>query len=415
MLKISATERCAVAQPYPHPGLMLRRFAHRITLPSMTPVPLASDFALHARPNLFEIDLGAIAQFTQRIRGHVGEGVTICAALKCNGYGFGLLRVARTVLASGADMLSMVDPANAIELRRAGETAPILVYPGSLATPQSVNDAEVFDFIPTLIDLGSAAVYSHYATRPLRVAVKVDIGQERLGFPAEEAAQAIAAIASLPNLKIHIVNAHPNVPSPPSHDYLDWQLGRFETMCRKLEAKGLNVPIRMVASSKILSLTRKASFNAVDPGQMFFGPFRAEGDVPWPTPRQAFAKLTSRLIHVRTLERSEFLAQAPFPMRPGTRLGVIPIGSADGMGQLHCGEVLVRGRRAKLLGNPSLEHSRLDLTDIPEAKLGDEVVIIGEQGGDRITPDAVVAHQRHARIADLAMAIRPSVPRKYLA
>ena len=74
----------------------------------------------------------------------------------------------------------------------------------------------------------------------------------------------------------------------------------------------------------------------------------------------------------------------------------------------------MRGRRAKLLGNPSLEHTRLDLSDIPEAKLGDEVVIIGEQGGDRITPDAVVAHQRHARITDLAMAIRPSVPRKYL-
>ena len=380
----------------------------------MTPFPLTSDFALHARPNLFEIDLGAIAHFTHRIREYVGKEVTICAALKCNGYGFGLVPVARTVLAAGADMLSMVDPANAIELRRAGVTAPILVYPGSLATPQSVSDAEVFDFIPSLIDLDSAALYSRHATRSLRVAVKVDIGQERLGFPAEEAPEAIAAIASLPNLEIHIVNAHPNVPSPASHAYLDWQLGRFETMYRKLDAKGLDVPIRMVASSKILSLTRKACFNAVDPGQMFFGPFRVQGDVPWPTPRQAFAKLTSHLIHVRKLERSEFLAQAPFPMRPGIRLGVMPIGSADGMAQLHCGEVLVRGRRAKLLGNPSLEHTRLDLTDIPDAKLGDAVVIIGEQGGDKITPEAVVAHQHHARIADLAMAIRPSIPRKYL-
>jgi alanine racemase len=376
--------------------------------------PLSSDFALHARPNLFEIDLGAIAQFTRRIREHVGEEVTICAALKCNGYGFGLLRVARTVLTVGADMLSMVDPANAIELRRAGVTAPILVYPGSLATQQSVSDAEEFDFIPTLIDLGSAAVYSRHATRPLRVAVKVDIGQERLGFPAEEAAEAIAAIARLPNLEIHIVNAHPNVPSPPSLDYLDWQLGRFEAMWRQLQAKRLDVPIRMIASSKILSLTRKACLNAVDPGQMFFGPFRAEGDVPWPATRQAFAKLTSRLIHVRTLERREFLAQAPFQTRPGIRLGVIPIGSADGMAQLHCGEALVHGRRVKLLGNPSLEHTRLDLSDIPEAKIGDEVVIIGEQGGDRITPDAVVAHQRHARITDLAMAVRPSVPRRYI-
>ena len=381
----------------------------------MAPISSASDLALHARPNLFEIDLGAIAQFTQRIREHVGDGVTICAALKCNGYGFGLLRVARAILAPGADMLSMVDPANAIELRRSGVTAPILVYPGSLATPQAVSDTELFDFIPTLVDLGSAAIYSRHATRPLRVAVKVDIGQERLGFPAEEAAEAIAAIAGLPNLEVHIVNAHPNVPSPPSLDYLDWQLGRFETMCRKLEVKGLEVPIRMVASSKILSLDAQSKLqrrrSRTDVLRARSAP---KGDVPWPTTRQAFAKLTSRLIHVRTLERSEFLAQAPFPMRPGIRLGVMPIGSADGMAPAS----LRRGAWCAAAG-PSFSATlpssiRASISPISRRpRLGDEVVIIGEQGGDKITPDAVVAHQRHARIADLAMAIRPSVPRKY--
>jgi len=372
-----------------------------------------SDLAAHARPNLFEIDLGAIANLARCIRSHVGENVTVFAALKCNAYGFGLVPVARTVLSAGADALSMVDPANAIELRRAGITAPILVYPGSLPTPQAVSDAETYDFVPTLIDLDSAAVYSRCAKRPLRVAIKVDIGQERLGFPAEAAADAIEAIARLPNLVVHIVNAHPNVPSPPSHEYLDWQLGRFEMMCRQLEAKGIVIPLRMIASSKILSLTRKAMLIAVDPGQMFFGPFRTEGDVPWSTRRQAFKRLTSRLIHVRELDRREFLAQAPFPIRPGMRIGIIPIGAADGMSALHSGEVLVRGQRAKVLG-VSLEHTRLDLSDIPQARMGDEVVIIGEQEADRISPDAVVAHQRHQRIADLAMAIRPSIPRRYV-
>ena len=380
---------------------------------AMKAILQASDLSAHARPNLFEIDLGAIAELTRRIRSHVGKDVTVFAALKCNAYGFGLVPVARAVLSAGADALSMVDPANAIQLRRADVTAPILVYPGSLPTPQAVSDAEAYDFVPTLIDLDSATVYSRHAKRPLRVAIKVDIGQERLGFPAEGAAEAIEAIVRMPNLVVHIVNAHPNVPSPPSLDYLDWQLGRFEAMCHELEARGIVIPLRMIASSKVLSLTRKAVLNAVDPGQMFFGPFHTEGDVPWPTQRQAFKRLTSRLIHVRELDRREFLAQAPFPVRPGMRLGVIPIGSADGMAQLHCGEVLVRGRRTKLLGT-SLEHTRLDLSDIPEARMGDEVVIIGEQEADRITTDAVVAYQRHQRIADLAMAIRPGIPRRYI-
>ena len=369
----------------------------------------------HARPNRFDIDLGAIAAFTRNIRGLAGAGTTIFAALKCNAYGFGLEPVARTVLAAGADALSMVDRGNAVQLRRAGITAPILVYPGALATPEAVAAAEAYDLIPTLIDLDAASIYSRFAQRRLRVAVKVDIGQERLGFPAEEAAAAIAAIARMPNLDIHILNSHPNVPSPPSPDYLDWQLGRFDALCRQLDQRGIEVPIRMIASSKILAIMGRVTLNAVDPGQMFFGPFREAGDVPWPTARQAFRRLSSRLIHVRVLERTAFPEAAPFPMRPGLRMGVLPIGSADGAAQLHCGVALVRGRRAKLLGNPSLEHMRLDLTDIPEAQIGDEVVLIGEQGGDAITPDAVVAYQKHARIADLAMAVRPSIPRRYIA
>lgn len=368
----------------------------------------------HARPNRFEIDLGAIAQFTRNIRKLVGNEATVFAALKCNAYGFGLVPVARTVLASGADAISVVDRADAIKLRQAGITAPILVYPGATATAQAVGAAETYDLIPTLVDLASAAIYSRLATRQLRVAVKVDVGQERLGFPAEEAADAIAAISRMPNLRVQIVNSHPNVPLPPSFEYLEWQLGRFEAMCRTLDSLGIEIPIRMVACSKILAVLGRLVFNAVDPGQMFFGPLRAEGDVPWSTERQAFRKLSSRLIHVRVLDRDAFLAEAPFPLRVGMRMGVIPIGSADGATRLHAGEALVRGRRASLLGSPSLEHMRLDLTNIPEAQIGDEVVLIGEQGGDVIAPEAVVRYQRLARIADLAMAIGPRIPCRYI-
>ncbi|MBI3514716.1 MAG: alanine racemase, partial [Proteobacteria bacterium] len=345
----------------------------------------------HTRPNRFEVDLGAIAQFTRNIRGLVGRDATVFAALKCNAYGFGLLPVARTVLASGADAIAVVDRADAIALRQAGIGAPLLVYPGGVATPAAVAACAAHDLIPTLIDLESAALYSRLTPRRLDVAIKIDIGQERLGFAADAAVEAITAIAAMPNLRVRIVNSHPNVPEPPSRDYLEWQLGRFEAICGALAGRGIDVPIRMVASSKILSVLGRLAFNAVDPGQMYFGAFRAAGDVPWLTQRQAFRKLSSRLIHVRVLVRDAFLAEAPFPVRPGLRMGVIPIGTSDGVGRLHAGAALVRGRRAPVLGGPSLEHMRLDLTEIPEAAVGDEVVLIGEQGAAAITPDAVVA------------------------
>src|SRR5258706_1160665 len=234
----------------------------------------------HARPNRFEVDLGAIAQFTRNIRGLVGGDATVFAALKCNAYGFGLLPVARTVLASGADAIAVVDRADAITLRQTGVNAPILVYPGGIASPAAVAACAAHDLIPTLVDLESAAVYSRLAPRRLDVAVKIDIGQERLGFAVDDAVEAITTIAALPNLRVRIVNSHPNVPEPPSQDYLAWQLGRFETICTTLAGRGIDVPIRMIASPKRLSVLGRWAFNAVDPGQLCFGAFRAARDVP---------------------------------------------------------------------------------------------------------------------------------------
>ncbi len=88
--------------------------------------------------------------------------------------------------------------------------------------------------------------------------------------------------------------------------------------------------------------------------------------------------LTSRVIALKELApRERFAELAPFPVTASMRLGVIPIGSADGMSRLHAGRVLVRGRAAPIVGSPSLEHTRIDLTSVPDAQVGDEVVIIG--------------------------------------
>src|SRR5258707_14317622 len=161
--------------------------------------PPEADFDDHARPNRFEIDLGAVAQFTRNIRGLVGDDVTIFAALKCNAYGFGLVPVARTILAAGGDALSLVDRANAIELRRAGITAPILVYPGSVATPEAVRAVEAFELIPSRIELPSAALYSRLATRTLRVAVNDDLRQNRLTVPSVQPTDTPAPNPRVPN------------------------------------------------------------------------------------------------------------------------------------------------------------------------------------------------------------------------
>jgi alanine racemase len=132
------------------------------------------------------------------------------------------------------------------------------------------------------------------------------------------------------------------------------------------------------------------------------------------TLRPAFHALKSRLIEAKELTpRERFANVAPFPIARGMRLGVIPIGMGDGFHRLNAGRVLVRGRSVPILARPSLEHTRVDLTTVPDAAVGDEVVLIGRQGAESITSDEV-AKQNGLDPLTLALTIGPRVARVYL-
>ena len=367
--------------------------------------------ASFARPNVFTIDLDAVARCVRQIRAYIGPDIRFFATLKANAYGFGLLPVAKTVLAAGADALSLVSLDDAIALREAGIRAPILVYAGNVPDESIVRAVEHYDLMPTLHSEESLAAYAQHASREIQVAVKVEVGPERIGVAAEQAAAFVRKVAQHPRLRVQVLNAHPSVTAQgrPA-DALDWQYRRFLRVCTELAKAGVNVPFRVVASSKVLRMAGQAMvLNAADPGDALFSPLERG-----PSAGQPFHSLTSRLIQVRDVSRADFLEEAPFKIAPGMRIGVLPIGYSDGMKRLHCGEVLVRGTRVKILAAPALEYTRVDLTAVPAAAVGDEVAIIGEQAGARITPEEVMAKQGAARASDLALEIRPSIVRVYL-
>jgi alanine racemase len=375
-------------------------------------MPPDSSLERYARPNTFEIDLGAIRRCTAQIRDRIGPGVYFIATLKANAYGFGLMPAARTVLAAGADAISLVSLDDAIALRQAGITAPILVYAGSVPDEHIVQAAADYGLIATLHSEESLAAFAVHAPRAIDVAVKVDVGQERIGVPAEKAVDFIRRVVGHPRLRLRIVNAHPNVPAKGrSQECLAWQYQRFVEVCNGLARAGIAVPYRVLASSKILRLTGTSmALNAVDPGAALFSSLlRADDEACQP-----LRGLKSRLIQVREVSRSEFVAEVPFTIKPNMRMGVIPIGYSDGMHRLHCGEVLVRGERVAILASPALEYTRIDLTNVPRAAVGDEVVIIGRQGQQRIAPEEVVAKQFAGRESDLALEVRASVARSYV-
>ena len=116
----------------------------------------------------------------------------------------------------------------------------------------------------------------------------------------------------------------------------------------------------------------------------------------------------------RSAHRDEYLEEAPFAVTQGMRIGIVPIGYSDGVHRMHCGEMLVRGTRVPILGAPSLEYTRVDLTGVPDARVGDEVAIVGRQGEARISPEEVVRKQKAGRVSDIALEVRPTIPRVYI-
>lgn len=370
-------------------------------------------------PNAFVVDLRAVSDNVQGVRQLIGSERKLFAALKGNAYGFGLLEIAKVVLASGADALAVVHVCDAIKLRRAGIEAPILLYGGDLGDPAAISLVERYGLIGSVVDEDSVAQYSSAVSGKIQVFMKVDVGLERLGVTPDSCSVVARRILESPRLELLGVYTHMSLGASrteSSHSvpaYLKWQFDRFLGVLSDLQRQDIQVPIAMAASSPALCLSVDMCLDAVDPGRLIFGIVPRVSMRTGLRVRPAFRSLSSRLIQTKAVKRIDFIAEAGFPVRPNMRIGVIPMGSADGFDSVTCGEVLVRECRAAVLGI-FLEHARLDLTDIPDARAGDEVIVIGRQGNSEITVADVAERHDHVGPAGIASMVRESVKRVYL-
>jgi alanine racemase len=368
-----------------------------------------SPASLPLRPSILEVDLEAAAANMRAVRQFVGSQRKIYAVVKADGYGYGATELGAIFVANGADALAIANLGEGIRLRERGIAAPILVYPNAL--PYTARETLANGLTPTIIDLETAREYSKAADGPCEVFVQIDVGTERLGVPAEQAAAFITKMLELPHLRLSGLYAHAH--STSDADYAHWQLDRFNAVVEALEGRGVAVPIRLLAASPFIMRFPQTFLGAVDPGRMLYG-ITYPGEPPTVPLRPVFRKLASRVIAIKDVfPRERFADLAPFPITALTRVGVIPMGTADGLGWLHTGRVLVRGKEVPVLARPALEHTRIDLTKVTDACLGDEVVIIGRQGDAEITT-AEVADCHGLRLNQIATTVGPRVGRVYI-
>src|SRR3954470_7295654 len=282
--------------------------------------------ATAARPNAMTVDLDAVAHNVRELKNQAGDGVTFVAALKANAYGFGLNAIANTVLAAGADMLAVASVDDAIALRGSGIGAPIMLYGGTRPDPQVIAEVGAHDIIVTVLDEADVVAYGSAGTT-VRAMVKVDVGLERLGVEPGSAAALVRRLVSQPGLELAGLYTHLHVPGGTMTDisaYVDWQYRRFVDFLTELDRDGIDVPLRIAASSGSIRLSEGMTLNGVDVGSLLFGL-----EPPGPTDRdlglrQALVGVTSRLTQARPRLRTEFVDQSPIPTRRPMILGVIP-------------------------------------------------------------------------------------------
>jgi alanine racemase len=366
------------------------------------------------RPNRMRVDLDAVQENTRRVCKLIGPSTRVMASLKANAYGHGALEVARAAILGGAQGLATGDPGSAAAIRCDGFDGTILVYAGANIGPAELEVASDAGLALTIQDEVSAERICRAGSRPIDVFIKIDVGHLRLGVEPQQAhilARQITCggAARLVGVLTHLYDPGTSV------DYLQEQLDRFSSAMDGLERNGLLPECRIAASSGPLISHGKLRFdprlNWVDPGRLLLGiarPSSPEAGVY----RPAFTSLKSELIQVKAIEQMPQPGHAPFDVHPGMKIGIVPIGRADGYHAIHPGHALVRGRPAKVLA-VWIEHTAIDLTGI-EADPGDTVTLYDSQAGSTIAMADALAVHANLRPVDLSLSLGRSVTREYL-
>jgi alanine racemase len=367
------------------------------------------------RPTWCEIDLSAVTDNIATLRDMVGPSVAIFACLKGDANGCGEAAVGRAAEAAGAAATAFGNLDRAAAARAAGLRRPILLYPSCL--PDAAAFLERHDIMPTLSTLEDVAQWSAHARR-LNVFLKLDGGGFRAGALPHHAVSVARAIVDSRTLHLAGVYGHPMTSyGPEDAAYSRAQIAACLGAIEAIAAARIHPPIRMVSSSEIILRHPEADLNAVDPGRLLLGHDFAAVDGRVRSWRPAMVALRSRLVMVKSLDEIGDVMPAPFlSRRPGMRIGLIPYGWTDGYPRRMPNDAaaLVRGKRVRLLGPTHSELTRIDLTDVPDAALGDEVVLLGRSGDAEITIDDLAA-QWQLSPPECYAAIGKSIRREYVA
>lgn len=342
-------------------------------------------------PGWIEIDLRAITHNLKAIKSIIGQETKIMPVVKADAYGHGLIPVAQTLVQAGAAFLAVSYVEEGIKLRAAGVNVPIVVLLGVLRA--EIEAVFSYKLTPVVYRLEVARALSEAAQKykkTLPVFVKIDTGMGRLGVFYKEAYDFLKTVSHLPGLKVVGVTSHLAL-AETDEEFTKIQIKRFKTVLETAQTLGLELKFNHIANSAASLQYQDSHFQVVRPGLSIYGIY------PLPSLKEKLTlkpvmSFKTRVIYLKWLPARAGVSYGHTFITPRpTKVAVIPIGYDQGLfRQLsNKGEVLIKGKRAPIIGTICMHLTMIDVTSIDGVDIGEEVVILGKQGKEEITANEI--------------------------
>lgn len=373
---------------------------------------VSSSLALF-RPTVAEIDVDAFRRNIAAVRTMIPPESKMIAVLKADAYGHGAFAMGNVCAEEGVSMLAVALLEEALELRARGVRIPILVL-GPLIAAQipaaSANDISIGVIGPE--ELRDICRYGHQSGRTISIHLKLDSGMGRMGLLASDLDEAARIIRDCPAVRVDAIYSHFASASASNLASARDQIENFRAMLERLRTLGVTAPLRHFANSAATFRHIVEPGDAVRVGLAIFGGAPLDEDDMHLEP---VLRWSTQIARLKTLPKGSAIGYGgTFVTQRESLIATLPVGYADGFNRAlsNKGEVLIRGKRAPVVGRVSMDLVTVDVTDIPGVRHGDEAVLIGEQGGDRITAEEL-AEKIGTISYEVLCAISLRVPRIY--
>jgi len=370
------------------------------------------------RPTIAEIDLDALRFNLNQLRGMSDGKADILAVVKANAYGHGAVEVAKELENAGAGIFGVATTEEGIELRRSGLSSPILVLAGTY--PEEFEKVIENKLSPVVFDLEIARALDAQgkkAGQQIPVHLKVDTGMNRLGIPWREWEPALQVLQSLRNLRVEGLMSHFSVAESEQPDDLSFteeQRQRFQACVDSARRMGMQPRYIHLANSAANARLEPARFNLVRLGLMLYGLHPAPALQSRVSLRPVLRWKTAILSLKRVPAGDPVSYGRTYSCKKESLIATLPVGYADGYNRRlsNRGEVLVRGKRAKIAGIVCMDLTIVDVSEISGVQVKDEVILLGKQGSEEIGA-AEIAGWLETIPYEVLCAIGKRVPRIY--